>query len=161
MTGPVRRFDPAELRSPSESEPSAAESAQLLAAARELEALAAADGSRPTEAFEDRVMTAIAAEPAPRVVVRSGATVRGGRPAALLLAVRDAWAVAGSGGRPFAVRAQALALVLLVLVAAGSVATLGAVTVGGFLNGPPTEAPSLQPISTPTLQPMPTASPAP
>ena len=102
MTGPMRRFDPAELREPGEPVPSQAEQADLLTAARELETAATAtDAIRPTEGFEDRVMAAIALEPAPRVVIRPGSAVRGGRPAAFWLAIRDAWGIATTGGRPW------------------------------------------------------------
>jgi hypothetical protein len=159
VTGGGRRFDPSELRNTGEPETSAAELAEMLGAARELEAMASSDGIRPTDGFEDRVMAAIATEPAPRVAIRSGSAVRGGRPVSLLLAVRDAWGVAGSGGRPLAVRAQALALVLLVVVALGSVLTAGAVTVGGMLNGTPSHAPSFEPG--PSATPAPTAEPTP
>ena len=67
-------------------------------------------------------MAAIAAEPAPRLVVKPATAVRGGRLGAFLVAVRESWAVAFSGGRPMAVRAQALAFVLLVVLAAGALA---------------------------------------
>ena len=43
--------------------------------------------------------------------------------AAFLLAIRDEWAIATSGGRPWAVRGQALAFLLLVVVAAGTLTT--------------------------------------
>jgi hypothetical protein len=165
MSGPNRRFDPSELRTPGETEPSVAESAGALAAARELEALAASDLVRPSEGFEDRIMAAIATAPAPRVVVRPGSTIRGGRPASFLLAIRDAWAVASSGGRPMAVRAQAIAFVLLVFVAAGSLAAAGAVTVGGMLNGSSSPTPTLEvgPTAAPTQTgpAAPTANPTP
>jgi hypothetical protein len=49
MSGPSRRFDPSELRTPGVTEPSVAELADALGAARELEALAASEGIRPTE----------------------------------------------------------------------------------------------------------------
>ena len=52
MTGPSRRFDPSELRTPGAAEPSAAELAEALGAARDLEALAASEGIRPTEGFD-------------------------------------------------------------------------------------------------------------
>ena len=163
MSGPTRRFDPSELRTPGETEPSVAESASALAAARELEALAASDLARPSDGFEDRIMAAIATEPAPRVVVRPGRTVRGGLPASFLLAIRDAWAVALGGGRPMAVRAQALAFVLLVFVAVGSLAAAGAVTVGGMLNVNSGPTPPLEPgpTSKPTRLAAPTANPNP
>ncbi len=100
MSGPHRQFHPAELRVSGETDPTVAESANTLSMARDLEALAANDGIRPTDGFEDRVMAAIAAEPAPRVVVRPGSAVRGGWLGAFVLAVRDAWGVAATGGRP-------------------------------------------------------------
>ena len=78
MTGPQRRFDPAELRIPGEPDPTLAEQADALATARDLESLALDSGIRPTDGFEDRVMAAIAAEPAPRLVVAPAASVRGG-----------------------------------------------------------------------------------
>ena len=94
MTGPQRRFDPAELRIPGEPDPTLAEQADALATARDLEALALDSGVRPTDGFEDRVMAAIAAEPAPRLVVAPAGTVRGGVVGAFLLTVRQSWAVA-------------------------------------------------------------------
>jgi hypothetical protein len=154
-----RRFDPSEVRVPGETDATQAELASLLAAARDLEALAASDGIRPTDGFEDRVMGAIATQPAPRVAVRSGSAVRGGPPAAFLLAVREAWGVALTGGRPMAMRAQALAFVLLVLVAVGSLAGAGAVTVGGLLSQHESPAPSVAPDQ--TISPTPSATPAP
>ena len=104
MSGPQRRFDPAELREPGEPDPSVAELADALAAARELEALASEAGIRPSDGFEDRVMAAIAAEPAPRLVAAPVSAVRGGRLGAFLVTIRESWAVAFSGwstdGRP-------------------------------------------------------------
>ena len=160
MTGPYRPFDPAELRVPDEADPSPAESADALSMARELEALAVSAGIRPTDGFEDRVMAAIAAEPVPRVVVRPGSAVRGGVLGAFALAFRDAWSVASTGGRPFAVRAQALALVLVVLLAAGSLAAAGAVTVGGLLGRQSSPSPTVQPEPTAVPTPTETAEPS-
>lgn len=168
MSGPSRRFDPSELRTsgkPGDTQPSDAELAEALAVARELEALSAADGIRPTEGFEDRVMAAIATEPAPRLVVLPPTAVRGGRAGALLVAIRDAWGVATSGGRPVAVRAQALAFVLLVVVAAGALTTATALTVGGFLQRNESPSPSVEPAPstapTPSAPATPTATPPP
>ena len=160
MTGPMRGFDPAELRVPGEPVPTQAEQADLLIAARELESAASATQAiRPTEGFEDRVMAAIALEPAPRVVIRPGSAVRGGRPAAFLLAIRDAWGIATTGGRPWAIRGQALAFLLLVVVAAGSLTTAAGVGVGALLRTNQSPAPSVQPG--PTVAPMPTGTPSP
>jgi cell division septation protein DedD len=154
MSGPYRQFDPSELRTPGVTEPSAAELADALGAARDLEALAASDGIRPTEGFDDRVMAAIALEPAPRVVVTGGSAVRGTGITAFLFTVRNAWRVGTTGGRPFAVRAQALAFVFVVLLAAGSLAGAGAIAVAGLLDGTD-NAP------TPSVEPLPTALPTP
>lgn len=173
MSGPYRRFDPSELRTDGVSEPSVAELADALGAARDLEALAVSDGIRPTEGFDDRVMAAIALEPAPRAVVSSGSAVRGSGPAAFLFAVRNAWRVGTTSGRPFAVRAQGLAFVLIVVLAAGSLAGAGAIVVGGLFDGNdaptpsvvpgPTAAPTpdVLPTPSPTSSPMPTVSPTP
>jgi hypothetical protein len=155
------RFDPAELLVPGEPEPTPAEQADALATARDLEAMAVDTGVRPTDGFEDRVMAAIAGEPAPRLVV-APATVRGGAIGAFLLTVRRAWAVAMGGGRPIAIRAQALAFVLLVLLAAGALTGVTAVTVGALLapNGL-TIAPDRSAIPTTPAVPETSESPGP
>jgi hypothetical protein len=173
VSGPGRRFDPSELRTsgrPGDAQPSDAELAEALGVARDLEALSVSEGIRPTDGFEDRVMAAIAAEPAPRLVARPPATVRGGRVGAFFVAIRDAWGVATSSGRPLAVRGQALAFVLLVVVATGALTTATAVTVGGFLQRSDGPAPSVEPApseaptplpSTPAVSPTPSRSPDP
>jgi hypothetical protein len=165
MTGPIRRFDPGELTGSGEPEPSVAELAEALAVARDLESLPAEPGVRPTAGFEDRVMAAVATEPAPRLVIRPGSAVRGGRAGALLLAIRESWAVATRGGRPMVVRAQALAFVLLAVLAAGSVTGLGAMTVGALLGRGPLPGPTIEPGPSvdPSAAPsgLPTASPSP
>ena len=158
MSGPGRRFDPAELGTPvaaDEAPITDAELAEALAVARELESLSAGDSILPSNGFEDRVMAAIAAEPAPRLAVRPASAVRGGRIGAFLLAVRDSWGVATGGGRPAGVRAQALAFVLLVVVAAGALTAVTAVTVGSLVQrSSPPPAPSL--VAPPTTAPAPT-----
>ena len=160
MNGP-RRFNPSELLGGSEPPASEAELADAFATARVLEAHATADRIGPTEGFEDRVMAAIATEPAPRVVLRPGPAVRGGRPATFLIALRDAWAIATGQGRPMAVRAQALGFLLVVVVAAGSLGTVAAVGVGSLLEPRPSPVPSVAPISTATPSPEPSISPLP
>jgi uncharacterized membrane protein YgcG len=157
MTGSGRRFDVSELQTTGVTgEPSAtdAELAQALGLARDLEAMAAADLASPTDGFEDRVMAAIATEPAPRLAVRPPAGVRGGRLGAMAVAIRESWGVAFSGGRPLAVRAQAMAVVLVAILAAGLLATAGVVTVGGLLQGRPSPVPSVAPL--PSAVPSPT-----
>ena len=165
MTGPIRRFDPSELAGGGDPEPSTAELADALAVARELESLTAEPGIRPTAGFEDRVMAAIAAEPAPRLVIRPGSAVRGGRAGALLLAIRDSWGIATTGGRPMAMRAQALAFVFLAVVAVGALTGVGAMTVGSLLGRGPVPSPTIAPG--PTIEPsaspsgLPSGSPSP
>jgi uncharacterized membrane protein YgcG len=162
MTGPSRRFDPSELRTPGAADPSAAELADALGAARDLEALAASEGIRPTEGFDDRVMAAIALEPIPRAVVTGGNVARGTAAGAFLYAVRNAWRVGSTGGRPFAVRAQALAFVFVVVLAAGSLAGAGVITVAGLFKG--NNGPAPTPQAVPTALPTPiqaTPSPSP
>ena len=158
MSGPGRRFDPAELRTsgaPGDSQPSDVELAQALGIARDLEALAASDVVGPTDGFEDRVMAAIALEPAPRLVIPASDRRRGGI-AGFIAALGTAWGVATGGGRPLAVRAQALGFVVLVVVAAGALTAVTAVTVGGWLQAP-TPVPSVPPAPTvaPTVAPTP------
>ena len=166
MTGPGRRFDPAELRTAGaagDAVPSDAELADALGVARELEALAASDAIGPTDGFEDRVMLAIAREPAPRLVIGSASGGRGGRIGAFVASIGSAWGVATSGGRPIAVRAQALAFVLLVAITAGLLTTAGAITVGGLLQRGPSPSPEVLPtpsvVPTPSVPPSPTPSP--
>jgi hypothetical protein len=145
-------FDPSELRTleSGTAEPGTtdAELADALLIARELESLAAGEAIRPSDGFEDRVMAAIALEPAPRLVVRRPSAGRAGRVTAFLVAVGDAWRVASTGGRPAAVRAQALAFVLLVLLAAGALTTVTAVGVGALLQRNGQTTPSFTPAPT-------------
>ena len=51
----------------------------------------------------------------------AGVAAREGRLGAMVGALRDTWHVAWSGGRPIAARAQAMAFVLLLVLAVGSV----------------------------------------
>jgi hypothetical protein len=138
MSGPGRRFDPSELAEVDGAPLSDAEAAAILATARDLEGFAQAATGSPTPGFADRVMTAVAMEAPPRPVVKG-----------LLVAFRDAWRITWSGDRPMAVRAQAFALVLIVLVAVGSTGTLAAVGLSRLLadegTPPPTVAPSVDP----------------
>jgi hypothetical protein len=144
VSGEYPRFDPSEIRGHAEDD-SVAELADALAVARGLEALATSDGIRPTDGFEDRVMGAIATQPIPRVAVRSRSAVRSGLVPAFLFTVRDAWVVATTTGRPMAMRVQALAFVLLAVIAFGSLTAAGAVTVGGLLGQHPSPPPSTEP----------------
>ncbi len=167
MSGMGRRFDPSEVRPDTGPGPSDAELAEAMVAARELEALGARDAAGPTAGFEDRVMAAIAAEPAPRVLARPGRNVRYGLLGAFLISVRDAWRLATGGGRPLAVRAQAMAFVLLVVLATGSLSVFAAVGASSLLSSGPTARPSLptrtaspSPSPSPSILPSPTPPPA-
>jgi hypothetical protein len=160
-----RRFDPSELQDGDDAAADA--SAADILVARDLEAFARSESVTPSVDFEDRVMAAVALEPPPR-------TVGGGGIAGLVAAVRDAWRLTWSGGRPFAVRAQALALVLLAAVAVGSLGAVAVVGVGRILapNEPPvapaplqTPRPSMRPSPSPavspSVSPTPSATPTP
>jgi hypothetical protein len=129
---------------------------------RQLEALTMtiASAIKPTEGFADRVMAAIAGEPLPQPVRAFGIALVGGHLRAAAAALGDAWRTISSAPTPIAVRAQALALVLVVLI--GSLAVAGGATVGamGLLSGtPPTPGPSVPPPS--LVIPSPSPSPAP
>jgi hypothetical protein len=172
MNRPSRPFDPSELDWPDDADVSAADRVRVAAVARDLETLATDPLVQPPSDFADRVMTAVALEAAPRLVVRPGGSARGGPVGAFLLTIRDAWAVASGSGRPWAIRGQALAFVLLVVLTAGALTGLTAVTVGGLLAQdlsprPTLEAPSIKPSPTflptpsPTFQPTPSPTPTP
>lgn len=159
MSGPSRRFDPAEIRDVDGGPLPDAEAAAMLGMARDLEEFARAESIVPSVGFEDRVMAAVAAEAPPRPVAA------GGFLAGLVVAVRDSWRIAFSSGRPMAVRAQALALVLLVVVATGSVGTLAAAGVARLLSDGPTPSPTVDESPEPTSEPgpsepVPTPSPS-
>jgi hypothetical protein len=160
MTGPVRRFDAAELRGSDALPVSEAEMAAALGVARGLER-AAADDIRPTFGFADRVMAAVTTEPAPRVIVRPADTVLGGRLGAFLVSVRDAWRVSISPGRPTFVRAQAMAFVFLVVLASGSLSAVAAIGAAGFLSEDHDSTPAPTAPIGPSPQPMPAPSPTP
>jgi hypothetical protein len=142
------RFHPSELDVALD-----ADSAELLATARDLEAYAQTGSVVPTPGFEDRVMAAIADEPMPRPSTRRGSVGF----------VRDAWAAAFGAGRPLAVRAQGLALLLLLAVAVGSVGGVVVVGAGRLLSGPvptpPTLIPSPSPLPSPSTSPPPSPTP--
>lgn len=149
-----RRFDPAELDQDGRM-PSDADAAGLLATARDLEAYARADQASPSIDFEDRVMASIASEPPPRPAVLAGG-VRG-----LLPAIRDAWRIVWTSGPPLAVRVQALALVLVVAVAVGSLGALGTVGALRLLAPDGAPAPTIVPLPSPSPTAAPSRSPSP
>lgn len=127
---------------------------------RELEALAVQSPAPSPIGFADRVMAAIAEEPLPQPVRAFTVALLAGRLGAALASVGDAWRVVVGGRATLGVRAQALALVLV--VTGGSLAVAGGATVGaiGLLAAHPSPTPALTtPIPTPT--PSPTTSPSP
>lgn len=161
MTGFSRGFGPDDL--PPTGEASAPELAASLRVGRELEAFAAEERVEPRSDFADRVMGAIAAEPAPRPVAVVRDALRRGRPLALLAGLGDAWRVAFSGGRPAGARAQALALLLVAAIGIGSIGGLVGVGASAFLNrsdSAPTPGPSPT-IPSPMVSPTPSVSPDP
>ncbi|MEA2548885.1 MAG: hypothetical protein QOE42_1483 [Chloroflexota bacterium] len=120
---------------------------------------------KPSEGFTDRVMKAIADEPLPQPVRAFGLALVGGHLRAAASAVGDAWRTITSAPAPMAVRAQALALVLAVLI--GSLAVAAGATVGAirvFGGTPPTPGPSVPPrslvISSPSPSPAPDPTPS-
>jgi uncharacterized membrane protein YgcG len=168
MTGPFR---PRDLDGADESL-SVVEQAQALGVARELEAAALAVDIRPSPGFSDRVMSAVAAEPLPRPVTAFGRAARQGRARAAVAALADTWRVAWSGG-PLAARAQALAMVVVLIVATASVSGVAIAGVAGMLGRstvtlpsppamPSTVAPPSEEASpSPTPSPEPSATPEP
>lgn len=146
-----RRFEPSELGDGDVVGDAAA--AELLGIARDLESYARSDSVTLSADFEDRVMAAIAHEPPPRPLASRGLL-------GIVAVVRDAWRLTWSSDRPLAVRAQALALVLLAAVALGSLGSLAAVGVGALLS-PDGPVPTVEPAPVPTPSPSVLASPSP
>ena len=97
--------------------------------ARDLEIMTSQAAASLNPAFVDRVMLAIDLEPVPAPAHAAGVALRRGALGAFLVSFADAWRVATRSGFPASVRAQALALVLVVgaLAAGTGVAAAGAV----------------------------------
>ena len=106
-------------------------------------------------------MAAVAAEPLPQPARAFGVALFAGRFRAAAASVGDAIRVIAGGSTPLAVRAQALALVLVLAI--GSIAVVGGAAVGAIdlltLNEVPTPSP-MTPAPT-ELQPSPQLSPSP
>lgn len=167
MTGPFRPFGPTEVRG-ADTPASDQELAAALATARQLEALGApTEHVTPSADFADRVMAAVALEPAPRaagflVPLRRDRSVRG-----LARSLRDAWSVTTSAWRPAGARAMALAYVLAIVLIGGSVTGIAAYGTAGAIqwlgsdhrSGPtPTTLVSPSPLTSP--QPAESAEPS-
>lgn len=153
MTGPrpsgPRGFEPAELGT---TDP--ADLADALESARRLEASIEEMPIATGASFSDRVMAALADEPAPTSTgflapLRRRGVVRG-----LGASVRQAWASIGTPGRPTFARAAALAYVLVIAIAGTSLAGAATIGVAGAFGmiGPH------QPQPTPTM-PAPSRAP--
>lgn len=147
-----RPFQPSELDGVDDP----AGSAGLLAMARELERLDSG-AIRPSDGFTERVLAAIGSEPLPRPMGVAGLAARQGRLGAMVAALRDTWHVAWTGGRPLAARAQAMAFVLLLIVAVGSLS--GLATAGAFNALFPPSQPSPRPTPALLTSPSPSVEP--
>jgi len=136
--------------------------AELLGTARQLEWLAASEDVGPSPDFADRVMAAVSREPAPRPVAAALGAARRRSPLAALAALGDLWRVAFTGGRPFAVRFPAMALVALFVLGSVGAGALGAGALAGLLGPTPAATPALSPSPlVPSSPPEPTPSPSP
>ncbi|MBF8290942.1 MAG: hypothetical protein HW391_1910 [Chloroflexi bacterium] len=163
-------FRPDELVG-ADSAPGDADLATAWATARDLENSLKLEAIAPSAGFADRVMAAVALEPAPR---RGGflvpLRVQPGL-AGFLTSVREAWAVASGGaGRPAAARGMALAYVLAVVLIGASLSGMAAYgTAGalGLLGDDASPSPSIvlpSPLPSPSATPQhssPSASPSP
>ncbi|HEY8437829.1 MAG TPA: hypothetical protein VIK65_04360, partial [Candidatus Limnocylindrales bacterium] len=128
---------------------------------RELDALDHGPAVGPPAGFTDRVMAAVEAEPLPQPARAFTLALLAGRIRTAASAVGDSWRVATSGFAPAAIRAQALALVLV--VAGLSLALVGGAAVGAInvLTPAPSTAPVLPaPSVSPSLVPSPAPSDA-
>jgi negative regulator of sigma E activity len=131
--------------------------------ARELEGLAATSTMPAIDDFADRVMAAVSAEPLPQPVRAFGIALTAGRLRAAAAAIGDAWRVTTSGYAPALVRAQAIALVLVVAIV--SLGVVGGTTAAalGLLSPQPTPAPTLpppSPLPAATSSPLPSPTPS-
>ena len=132
-----------------------ADLAAAMAVAGALEQVAEEPSPRPSPDFLDRVIKAIANEPAPAPGLAARDSLRRGSPFGFLAALRDAGRVAFGAGRPVAIRAQAFALVLVVAVGVISLSGATALAAGRLIapapattHVPVTAAPSISPTRT-------------
>ena len=111
------------------------ERAESYAAARELEQALSSEGVHPSAGFADRVMAAVAMEPAPRPTgflapLRARHSLAG-----VVASVQAAWSVAtGGAGRPARARGVAMAYVLAVLLIGASLTGVAAFGTAGALH---------------------------
>ncbi|MBI2776313.1 MAG: hypothetical protein HYX57_03460 [Chloroflexi bacterium] len=137
--------------------------ADLLAAATtasELERALPMESIAPSAGFADRIMAAVAREPAPRPLgFLAGLRAHPG-PATFVASVLEAWGLATHGsGRPSRARGLALAYVLAVILVGTSITGFAAYGWAGALGILPAEA---SPSPSPSLlTPSPSPSPSP
>lgn len=134
---------------------------QALSAARAIEASLRGPDPRPSAGLADRIMAAVAREPAPHAVGILAALRRRPGLGGLADSLRLAWSRAMGAGRPMGLRFGALAYVAAVAVLAVSLSGVAAYATAGVLGlfGPPASHapdatqpnPTLGPVS-----PMPT-----
>lgn len=134
MSMPTGSFRPDELVDGDARIPDS-ERAESYAAARELEQAITGSDVHPSAGFTNRVMAAVALEPAPRPTgflapLRARHSLAG-----LVASVKAAWAVAmGGGGRPAGARGLALAYVLAVMLVGASLTGVAAFRTGTALH---------------------------
>ena len=146
---------------PWEAEPVApADAERMRSAAAELERFARATDVGPRAGRAASIMAALAVEPTPAPLTALTAATRHGHLGAMLAAMRDAWRVTWSGGRPVAIRLSAAMAVLVLVVTTASVGGLAAV--GAWTALQPTQtAPApppsndQAPVVVPPVQPSP------
>jgi hypothetical protein len=159
VTRDGRRFDPAEVSGPG-TDAIDADVAAAMAAARLLQATIPATDGPASPDLADRIMRAIAREPAPRAVGIVAALRRRPGLGGVADSLRVAWHRALGGGSP-ALRGAAMAYVAAILVLSLSISGVAAYTAAGALGILPrsTHGPEAsQPISTPGPLPSPEAS---
>ncbi|HET9681788.1 MAG TPA: hypothetical protein VFP19_07095, partial [Candidatus Limnocylindrales bacterium] len=146
MTEP-RRFDPRELAGADDLGPDA-ELGEAYAAARALESALVGPGVAPSSGLADRIMTAVAREPAPRPIGIVASLRRRPSLGGVLDSLRVAWARTVTSGRPLGLRAGALAYIAAVVVLASSLTGVAAYTTAGalgLLGGQRSEQPAVSP----------------
>ena len=150
------------IDNPWEADPvTPADGERIRSAAAELERFALATDVAPRAGLAASILATLEAEPTPAPLTALTAATRRRRLGAMLAALRDAWRVTWSGGRPVGIRLSAAMAVLVLVVTTGSVGGLAAVGAWTVLQPAPTiPAPSVDqvPVVVPPVQPS--ASPA-
>lgn len=138
-----------------------ADAERMRSAAAELERFARATDVAPRAGLAASIMGAIETEPTPAPLTALSAATRRRSAPAMVVALRDAWRVAWSGGRPVAIRLSAAMAVLVLVVTTGSVGGLAAVGAWTALQPAPTMTPSPSPDVVPVVIPPAYPDPSP